>query len=254
MHLRTGAVALLVGLTWGCTNPFLRRGSLAVEAASSGGPQSPQPVANTKTRAWLSLGGAWAVNQVGSALFVLLLGQGADISMAVPVANGISIAANAVVSVWRKSVCLFAVAKAESAASSVGSVLCVNCALLWVCTAVGALWCVLHRLTCCWESATTSSCCCQAVSLWVLASCCAHPRDSCGQHQPTLQLFSQQASASATASAQYAGPWSRRQASGRPWSCRGSSRGLPEAQASVCSAAAAAERTPGPHSRPACPA
>lgn len=40
----------------------------------------------------------WLANQLGSVLFVLLLGQ-ADISMAVPVANAISIAANAVVSV-----------------------------------------------------------------------------------------------------------------------------------------------------------
>lgn len=95
LEQRTAAAALLVGLIWGSTNPFIRRGTLAVEAARA-------QQANTDKRAWqlLVTPGVlvpWLVNQLGSVLFVILLGQ-ADISMAVPVANAISIAANAVVS------------------------------------------------------------------------------------------------------------------------------------------------------------
>lgn len=94
--LRTVAAALLVGIIWGSTNPFIRRGSLAVEQA-----QHQQQLQGHRKR-WASWFSAhiiipWVINQLGSLLFVALLGQ-ADISMAVPVANAISIAANALVS------------------------------------------------------------------------------------------------------------------------------------------------------------
>lgn len=91
--LKTATAALLVGLIWGSTNPFIRRGSLAVESA-----QAQQHSSNKQWQAWLTpaLLLPWLCNQLGSVLFVVLLGQ-ADISMAVPVANAISIAANAVV-------------------------------------------------------------------------------------------------------------------------------------------------------------
>jgi hypothetical protein len=93
--LRTATAALLVGLIWGSTNPFIRRGSLAVESV-----QAQQHSNNKQWQAWLTpaLLLPWLCNQSGSVLFVVLLGQ-ADISMAVPVANAISIAANAVVRV-----------------------------------------------------------------------------------------------------------------------------------------------------------
>lgn len=91
------ATALLVGLIWGSTNPFIRRGTLAVEAAA----RTPQEGKDKGAlHRWVTPGLVipWLANQLGSVLFVVLLGQ-ADISMAVPVANAISIAANAVVSV-----------------------------------------------------------------------------------------------------------------------------------------------------------
>jgi hypothetical protein len=93
----TAVAALLVGLIWGSTNPFIRRGTLAVEAART---QQATDKGTAGWRSWVTPGILipWLANQLGSVLFVLLLGQ-ADISMAVPVANAISIAANAVVSV-----------------------------------------------------------------------------------------------------------------------------------------------------------
>jgi hypothetical protein len=94
--LRTVAAALLVGVIWGSTNPFIRRGSLAVEQAQ----QQQQLQGHSKQWAsWFSpyIVIPWVINQLGSLLFVVVLGQ-SDISMAVPVANAISIAANAVVS------------------------------------------------------------------------------------------------------------------------------------------------------------
>jgi hypothetical protein len=94
--LRTVAAALLVGFIWGSTNPFIRRGSLAIEQA-----QKQQQLQGHSKRwaTWISpyIIVPWVINQLGSLLFVVLLGQ-ADISMAVPVANAISIAANALVS------------------------------------------------------------------------------------------------------------------------------------------------------------
>lgn len=90
--MRAVPVACLIGLIWGSTNPFIRRGSLAVEAAQ-------QQDGSSSAKAWFipALCLPWLCNQLGSVLFVVLLGQ-ADISMAVPVANAISIAANALVS------------------------------------------------------------------------------------------------------------------------------------------------------------
>jgi hypothetical protein len=87
----SAAASLLVGLIWGSTNPLIKRGSLQVEKY-----QQQHP--NAGLRAWLrlSLILPWLVNQSGSALFVLLLANAADISRAVPIANAVSIAANAV--------------------------------------------------------------------------------------------------------------------------------------------------------------
>lgn len=97
LHLQAAAAALLVGIIWGATNPFIKRGSLLVESQQIKRQQQGQ---GSSWQCWLSpsLCIPWLVNQLGSVVFVLLLGQ-ADISMAVPVANAVSIAANAVVSV-----------------------------------------------------------------------------------------------------------------------------------------------------------
>lgn len=96
---RTAAAALLVGLIWGSTNPLIRRGTLAVGAARA---QQQADTDKGSWQRWVTPGVIvpWLANQLGSVLFVVLLGQ-ADISMAVPVANAVSLAANAVVSGWR---------------------------------------------------------------------------------------------------------------------------------------------------------
>lgn len=86
--------ALLVGILWGATNPFIKRGSVKVEALITQRHQQGR----TGWLCWLSpsLCVPWLANQSASLVFILLLGQ-ADISMVVPVANAISIASNAVV-------------------------------------------------------------------------------------------------------------------------------------------------------------
>lgn len=89
--MRTGLAAVLVGLIWGATNPYVKRGAQQISSPSG---------QDKNWYCWLNpkLCIPWLINQSGSAVFVLLLGQ-ADISTAVPVANAVSIAANAVVSV-----------------------------------------------------------------------------------------------------------------------------------------------------------
>lgn len=87
----SAVASLLVGLIWGSTNPLIKRGSLQVE-------QYQRQHPGCGFWAWLQLGLIlpWLINQSGSALFVLLLANAADISRAVPIANAVSIAANAV--------------------------------------------------------------------------------------------------------------------------------------------------------------
>jgi hypothetical protein len=92
--LHQAAAALLVGCVWGATNPLIKQGSLAVEALVAQRRREHLPTWSC----WLSprLLLPWLANQSASLLFVALLGQ-SDISMAVPVANAVSIAANALV-------------------------------------------------------------------------------------------------------------------------------------------------------------
>lgn len=80
--------AFLVGLIWGVTNPFIKIGSVCVASRQQQGPG---------LRTWLtaSLVVPWLLNQAGSLLFVVLLAS-SDISKAVPIANAVSVAANAV--------------------------------------------------------------------------------------------------------------------------------------------------------------
>lgn len=87
---------IIVGLLWGATNPFIKRGSVLVERKKLG----------KKSAGFLSEWGALLttpsfllpqlLNQAGGILFAILL-AGSDISVAVPVANGTSLAANALV-------------------------------------------------------------------------------------------------------------------------------------------------------------
>ena len=97
---------VLVGLLWGATNPLIRRGTLLVERkAASVRQANGAPGARHRVRSRLEVHlttPAFLVPQLlnlsGSALFWYLLRQpGALLSLAVPVANGTSILANAVV-------------------------------------------------------------------------------------------------------------------------------------------------------------
>ncbi|PNH07826.1 Transmembrane protein 234 [Tetrabaena socialis] len=86
--------ALVVGLLWGVTNPFVKRGSEAVSAKLSKLPSSGLP---QQLRVWLSTPAfliPQLLNQSGSALFIYLLGSN-DISVVVPAANAGSLVVNA---------------------------------------------------------------------------------------------------------------------------------------------------------------
>lgn len=94
---------VLVGLLWGATNPLIRRGTLLVERKAvrqaNGAPGARHRVrsrleVHLTTPAFLV---PQLLNLSGSVLFWYLLRQpGALLSLAVPVANGTSILANAV--------------------------------------------------------------------------------------------------------------------------------------------------------------
>ena len=97
----SASTCILVGLVWGATNPFVKRGALAVEEKKKARARSQLPPSS----GWLegevlpylttpSFLLPHLLNQSGSVLFVLLLG-GADISVAVPLVNAASLAANA---------------------------------------------------------------------------------------------------------------------------------------------------------------
>ncbi|GBF88456.1 hypothetical protein Rsub_01169 [Raphidocelis subcapitata] len=97
LALSEAAAAALVGLIWGVTNPLIKRGSIAVERRrAEGGPARAgwlgEAAALLQTPSFLI---PHAINQCASALFVLLLGAGARLGVVVPLANGLSLAANA---------------------------------------------------------------------------------------------------------------------------------------------------------------
>ena len=101
--LYSGATCVLVGLVWGATNPFVKRGALQVEEKKKARRSQPPSKAG-RLATWLgevlpyittpSFLVPHLLNQSGSVLFVLLLG-GANISVAVPLVNAASLAANA---------------------------------------------------------------------------------------------------------------------------------------------------------------
>lgn len=90
-------LALLVGLLWGATNPFIARGARIAAAQPArrrtGVPLLDGLLHHLLTPAFLL---PQALNLIGSVLFAAALGGG-NISVTGPVANGVSLAANAVV-------------------------------------------------------------------------------------------------------------------------------------------------------------
>jgi drug/metabolite transporter (DMT)-like permease len=84
---------ILVGAFWGCTNPFLRKGSMEEHPSTPNEKEScffsKLKVTLSKfrrVRVWLP----YALNQCGSFLFYYLLAS-SDLSMAVPVCNALSL-------------------------------------------------------------------------------------------------------------------------------------------------------------------
>jgi hypothetical protein len=98
-QMNTIAVAVLVGLCWGGTNTFVRSGVLAAEAAQRRGPAPA--LASMVGAHWASLLTTPSfvlpqlANWAASALMVVSLASG-KLHVAQPVANAVSIAANAI--------------------------------------------------------------------------------------------------------------------------------------------------------------
>lgn len=91
------AACACVGIVWGCTNSYIKQGSLAAESGSQ--------VAVQRSRyalldLWCRLLTTWrfllpqTLNLAGSVCFALLLGA-APLSFVVPVTNAVSLLANA---------------------------------------------------------------------------------------------------------------------------------------------------------------
>jgi Putative transmembrane family 234 len=84
----------VVGALWGCTNPFIRKGSMEASTTSSagseGGTNSSFLIASLKSflnvKVWLP----YALNQSGSLVFYVLLAN-SNLSMAVPVCNAMAL-------------------------------------------------------------------------------------------------------------------------------------------------------------------
>ena len=92
------AACACVGIVWGCTNSFIRKGSLA---AVSPAQAKPHQAGWAILDLWVRLLTTWrfflpqALNVAGSICFTLLLGA-APLSFVVPVTNAVSLLANAV--------------------------------------------------------------------------------------------------------------------------------------------------------------
>lgn len=85
---------VLVGAFWGCTNPLMRQGSQEVTATK-------QENNTSWFSKWLSVR-VWlpyALNQSGSLLFYYTLGH-SDLSLAVPICNGLALVFSIVTSYW----------------------------------------------------------------------------------------------------------------------------------------------------------
>ena len=88
---------ILVGALWGCTNPLLRQGSLADDEGMKPEDETDQSVAGSsslwstfkKFRNYRVLV-PYAANQSGSLLYYFTLSR-SDISLAVPICNGLAL-------------------------------------------------------------------------------------------------------------------------------------------------------------------
>jgi hypothetical protein len=111
----------LIGIVWGATNPFVRRGTIAVEqkkraleqrqraAASARGPRPSSSSSSSSSSSFSSLALALTtpaflvpqlLNQSGGVVFSALLASGAaPLSVAVPAVNAAALAANALADV-----------------------------------------------------------------------------------------------------------------------------------------------------------
>lgn len=92
------AACICVGVLWGCTNSFIKRGSVAADHQAS---LSQHPARLSIVTFWYNLLTTWkfvlpqALNLVGSICFAILLGK-APLSFVVPITNAVSLLANAV--------------------------------------------------------------------------------------------------------------------------------------------------------------
>jgi Putative transmembrane family 234 len=97
------ASLVLVGAFWGCSNPFLRKGSeAAIENAQLNNPELTgiqfliQQLSKFQyTSVWLP----YALNQCGSLLFYVTLSKN-DLSLAVPACNALALVFSIITSWW----------------------------------------------------------------------------------------------------------------------------------------------------------
>ena len=86
-----------VGVLWGCTNSFIKRGSVVADSKNF---DQPCDSSWSVVHLWVNLLTTWrflvpqALNLVGSVCFAYLLGR-APLSFVVPVTNAISLLSNA---------------------------------------------------------------------------------------------------------------------------------------------------------------
>ena len=96
------ANVLAVCLLWGCTNPFLRRGSMDDDATKTTATTTGTTTSTTACQWFLSLWSKWqfilpfVLNQAGSACYAVLLGQ-IDLTLALPLCNSLAFVVTAIV-------------------------------------------------------------------------------------------------------------------------------------------------------------
>lgn len=94
--MMSGLSFLCVAMLWGCTNPFLKRGSEGVNSIQA----SNKFVRVVYQLKWLALNFQFTVpfliNQAGSVLYFITVAQ-SDISLAVPIINSLTLAITAIV-------------------------------------------------------------------------------------------------------------------------------------------------------------
>ena len=90
---------LAVAFLWGCTNPFIKRGSEGLQEVSKVNGKFSGVFLQLK---WLALNYKFLipflVNQAGTVLYFVTVGQ-SDISLAVPIINSLTLAVTAVVGI-----------------------------------------------------------------------------------------------------------------------------------------------------------